>query len=460
MNVEPKKALTFFSLIMINVIAVDSLRTLTVGAEYGLSLVFFYALAAVLFFLPIILVSAELATAWPTTGGVYIWVREAFGPRIGCLTIWLQWIYNVIWYPTILAFIAGVLAFLIDPNLVNNKIYMFCAVLSAFWFTTFFNCLGLKTSNWLNTVGAIVGTLIPMVLITALGLIWISLGKTSHIEFDVKNLFPTAANMNNIAFFTNVLFGLLGMEMCAVHAGDVRNPVKDYPRALFYSGTIILVTLVLASLAITIVVPVQQLNLVSGLMDAFTIFFKTYHMNWFVPIIAFMIIAGSLSSISAWSLGPARGLMVASKDNLLPKFFAKQNRQGMPVGILFLQGGIVTILCSVFLIMPNVNSSYWILSNLTAQLALLFYIFMFSAAIYLRYRYPHIKRAYKIPGGLLGISIVAGIGISTCVAAIIIGFIPPKQIAVGNIFSYEIFLIVGMIISCLLPLAIGQENKY
>src|SRR5690242_8046126 len=95
------KRLSVFALVMINVIAVDSLRNLTMGAEYGLALVFFYSLAALLFFIPTVLVTAELATGWPITGGSYVWVREAFGSRLGFLAIWLQWIYNVVWYPTI-----------------------------------------------------------------------------------------------------------------------------------------------------------------------------------------------------------------------------------------------------------------------------------------------------------------------------------------------------------------------
>ena len=105
---------------MINVIAIDNLRSLTAGAEYGFSMVFFYLVAAILFFVPTILVTAELATGWPNTGGVYIWVREAFGPRWGFLTIWLQWIYNVVWYPTIFAFIASIVAYL-SIQLVDNK---------------------------------------------------------------------------------------------------------------------------------------------------------------------------------------------------------------------------------------------------------------------------------------------------------------------------------------------------
>ena len=91
---------------MINVIAIDSLRNLPANAEMGLTIAFFYVIIALLFLLPCILITAELATHWPKTGGAYVWVKEAFGPRWGFVSIWLQWIYNVFWYPTILSFIA------------------------------------------------------------------------------------------------------------------------------------------------------------------------------------------------------------------------------------------------------------------------------------------------------------------------------------------------------------------
>ena len=73
---------------MINIIAVDSLRTLPFSAKFGSSLIFYYLACAVLFFIPVALVTAELATAWPKNGGIYVWVREAFGARFGFLVIW------------------------------------------------------------------------------------------------------------------------------------------------------------------------------------------------------------------------------------------------------------------------------------------------------------------------------------------------------------------------------------
>lgn len=453
------KALSVFTLVMINVIAVDNLRSLTAGAEYGFALVFFYALAALLFFIPTILVTAELATGWPTTGGVYIWVREAFGTQWGFLTIWLQWIYNVVWYPTIFTFIAGILAYLIDPHLVDNKTYMLSTILIAFWIATLINCCGLKTSSLLSIIGALIGTIMPMLLIGILGMLWIAKGHPSQIQFSIRNIFPNMANLNNLAFLTNILFGLVGMEMSAVHAGDVKNPKRDYPRALFYSTIIILTTLAFASLAITIVVPLKQLNLVSGLIDAFTIFFNAYHMNWFIPVIAVLIVLGSVSGAAAWILGPARGLLIACNDNDLPRIFGRVNKNEAPVGILLTQGIIVTLLCTVFLIMPSVNSSYWVLSNLTAQLALIFYILMFAAAIRLHYSSPHVKRSFKIPGGKIGIWLVCGTGILTCIGAIILGFLPPSQVAVGKVAVYESILVGGIILFSIPPFVFRALKK-
>lgn len=450
-SLTPGKTLGVFTLVMINVIAIDNLRSLTAGAEFGFALVFFYVFAALLFFIPTILVTAELATGWPNTGGVYIWVREAFGSQWGFLTIWLQWIYNVVWFPTIFAFIAGIFAYIIEPQLTQNKFFMLSVILATFWITTAINCFGLRISSIVSVIGALVGTIFPMTLIGIMGLTWLYLGKPSQIDFTWNHFFPNNIHWNDLAFLTNVLFGLMGMEMSAVHAGDVRHPARDYPKALVYSALIILFTLVFACLAIAIVVPLKELSLVSGLIDAFGIFFNAYHMSWFIPIIALLIIVGSLSSATAWILGPARGILVASVDTKLPRFFTLKNKKEMPIGILLIQGLIVTLLCIVFLIMPSVNSSYWVLSNLTAQLALIFYILMFAAAIKLRHKHSHVKRAFHIPGGLIGTTLVCGIGIVTCFLAIILGFLPPSQVAVGSVIAYEAILIGGIMICCVPP---------
>ena len=168
-TVNKDRALGVFSLVMINVIAIDSLRNLPANAANGFSLVLLYVIASVLFLVPCILVTAELATHHPKTGGVYVWMREAFGPQWGFLTIWLQWIYNVFWYPTILSFIATNIAYLIDPALANEKIYIVPMVIGMFLIATWLNARGMKLSSIISTVCAIAGTIVPMIAIILLG---------------------------------------------------------------------------------------------------------------------------------------------------------------------------------------------------------------------------------------------------------------------------------------------------
>lgn len=445
------KTLSVFGLAMINVIAVDSLRTLPAGAEYGFALVFFYILAALMFFIPTALISAELATAWPNTGGVYVWVRTAFGKKIGLLAIWLQWIYNVVWYPTILTFIATTLAYLINPALAQNKIYVLTVVLGVWWLATWLNCLGMKISGHVSTFGAIAGTIIPMIVITLLGYMWLHSGKSSQVNFTAKALLPDITNINNLAFLTTVIFGLMGLEMSAVHAGDVKNPKRDYPRALLWSSVLIIFTLILASLAIAIVVPNAKLSVLTGLTDAFVMFFHAFNLSFCIPIVVALIVIGSFAGVSAWVIGPSRGLMVALQENNIGSRWLILNKKNMPAGLLILQGVIVTVLTSVFVLEPTVNAAYWLLSAMTSQLAVLFYILFFAAAVYLRYKNADTQRAFRIPGGKLGIWIVSGLGIVSCILTFLLGFLPPTGVQIGKLWHFELTLILGTLLFCVVP---------
>lgn len=445
-----KKPLSLLSLVAINVIAIDSLRTLPFSAEYGLAAVFYYLLAAIIFFFPVALISAELATGWPETGGVYVWVREAFGKKIGFATIWLQWFYNICWYPTIMSLIAVTIAYVFNPNLENSKAYMLTIIMIVFWVATWINCMGMKASSRLSNVSAMMGTLIPMFLIIILGVIWIWLGKPIQISLSAKNFFPNFG-LNNMVLFIAILFGLVGMEMSAAHANEVENPQRDYPKAILYSIILILCTLILGSLAISAVVPAHQLNIVSGLLQAFTLFFTAFHMMWFMPILAILIVLGAIGSAAAWMLGPSKGMLVASQDGSLPAILGKLSKRGAPVYMLLLQGVIFTLLCSVFILMPSVSSAFWALTDITTILSLFVYVAMFPAAIMLRYKFPNQPRAFKIPGGKMGIWVVGLVGLMTCLFAIAMGFVPPAQIPIGNVMTYEIIIASGVVLGCIVP---------
>lgn len=127
--------MTVSQLAMLTVVAVASLRSLPAMADYGLASILLYLIPAVVFLVPTALVAAELATGWK--GGVYVWVREAFGNRIGFLAIWLQWIQNVVWYPIQIAFIAVSLSYVFGMGgLGNNGVYVAAVIIVLYWAST------------------------------------------------------------------------------------------------------------------------------------------------------------------------------------------------------------------------------------------------------------------------------------------------------------------------------------
>ena len=114
------KTLGVFVLAMINVAAVLSLRNFPPMAEFGWSSIGWYLIGTITFLIPLSMAGAELATGWPKGGGVYAWVKEAFGDMSGFIAVFCEWSNDLVWFPTILAFLASTLAFAINPKLAKT----------------------------------------------------------------------------------------------------------------------------------------------------------------------------------------------------------------------------------------------------------------------------------------------------------------------------------------------------
>jgi amino acid transporter len=447
-----KRCLGVFQLVMIAIISVDSLRNLPIIAQYGFPLITFLVFAGVFFFFPLTWVSSQLAVRYPHSGGSYLWVEAAFGKTFGYLAIWLLWIYNIIWYPTIFVFISSIIATLVFPSYASNHWFILISCASLFWFITFLHSYGVHFSAKISTISAIGGTLFPMLLIIVLAVYWLLSGSPSAISMSFSDLLPNPETFKNLAYFSNFLFGLMGIEIIAMQASNVINPQKAYPRAFLISAPIILITMLLSSLALCIVVPPKQIGLISGIMDAFKLFFMKYFPAGTV-IIGWCIVIGGLGIASSWMIGLARGLHVAFQGTNVPKPLQKLNKNGVPLNILIFQGIIYTCLLSAFLLLPNINSSYWLLSALTAQFALIYYVLLFLAAIkLLRDRKQTSFRAflnYAIP-------LTAGV---VSIAGIIVGFIPPAEIQKNNIFLFECFMVGSLFVFCSIPFLILNRKK-
>ncbi|MBU6446049.1 MAG: amino acid permease, partial [Verrucomicrobia bacterium] len=279
-----------FSLVLLIVAAIDSIRTLPTSALFGSSLVFLFILSALFFLIPVALVSAELASRYPKEGGIYYWIQHAFGARMGTFAVWLQWINTMVWYPTMLLFIAGTAAYLINPALATNRWFLLGFALFTFWGLTFLNLRGIRVSARLNAFCGTIGTIVPMLFLIALGAAWVFLGHPVAISFE--RMIPSFdLGANGIALVT-IMASFLGMELAGVHVSDIENPQKNFPKAIGLSVLILLATLILGALAVAIVIPTADIQYVNGVMQTFSLFFNAFHMPVLIPVLALLIIVG------------------------------------------------------------------------------------------------------------------------------------------------------------------------
>jgi len=453
------KVLGVFALAMINVAAVLSLRNYPSMATFGWSSIGWYLIGTISFLIPLTLAGAELATGWPQGGGVYAWVREAFGEKAGFIAVFCEWSNNLVWFPTVLAFIASTFAYAFNPDLANNNTFMFVVMMIAFWGTTIISLMGEKVSSKFGSFGVIAGSIIPAILIILLGFAYALSGKPLALPpFSIDACLPEI-NISTLPFIATVVLLFAGMEMAGFHALEVRDPQKDFPKAMAISSIIIFVLTVVGTLAIAIVVPVNVLSLAAGLMQAFQVFLAAFNLNWLLAPLALLVTLGGLANLASWLIGPALGLGEVADRGNMPPFFARTNKNGAPTGVLILQAVIGTVVSMLYLFIPSISAAYWILSAMTVLLLCIVYLFVFASLIKLRYSQPDTHRAFKIPGGIAGIWMVGGIGFLACLVTFAVSLIPPGSFENASVLTYAIALLAGTAILALPPLVFLRLKK-
>ena len=458
------KGISIFALAMLNIVAVVSLRGLPAEAEYGLSSIFYYIFAAIVFLVPVSLVAAELATGWSEKGGVFRWVGEAFGPRLAFLAVFLLWIEVTVWFPTVLTFGAVSLAYIgpdqsWDQALSENKFFVLAIVLAIYWFATFVGLKGTEAFAKVAKWGGLIGTIIPGVVLIILGFSYLLSGNTPQVELGWDELIPDFSNFNNVVLAASIFLFYAGMEMNAIHVKEVKNPGRNYPIAIGISSIGTVAIFVLGTLAIAFVIPQKDISLTQGLLVAYKQMFVWAGIGWASPIIAVCLAFGVLAGVVSWVAGPSSALLVVAKGGYLPRFWQHTNSKGMATHIMLAQAVIVTFLSVIFVVLPSVQAAYQILSQLTVILYLIMYLLMFSAAIYLRYSQPNRPRTYKIPGGHLGMWFVGGLGFVGALTAFLFSFIPPAQVAVGSPTLFVSILVVLAAVFVAIPFLIFRARK-
>ncbi|WP_341578924.1 APC family permease [Microbacterium schleiferi] len=433
--------------------AVASVRGLPAMAVYGWASVFLYILPAIVFMIPVALVAAELASGWK--GGVFVWVKEAYGDRMGFSAIWQQWIQNVVWYPAQLAFFATALAYVFNPALANNGLFTGFVILVVYWGSTLIAFRGVKAFASVSSIGFLAGTIVPSVGLVVFAILFLTGGGASNLPAPAAaDWMPAWTGITSIVLIVSNFLAYAGMEMNAVHVNEMDRPRRNFPRAIVLSAVLILIVFIFPTLAISVGVPADKVNLTQGVLQAFDVFFQQLGIPWATTVMSLLIVFGILASVVTWIPGPSKGLLLVGRQGYLPPALQGTNKYGMQSPIMIVQGLIVTVLAIVFAMIPSVQSVFWIFSAMAVQLYLIMYMVMFLAAMRLRRTHADVQRGFRVPA----MPVVGWIGFVASLLAFLIGFVEPAGSGVGQL-PYTLFLVGGIVALGIWPFILYAVRK-
>jgi amino acid transporter len=440
------RPISWTALALLTVGSVGNLGSAPPLAVLGLASVFLYVLPALVFLVPVSLVAAELASGW--SGGVYNWVSQGISAPMGLFAVWCQFAQTIFFYPALLAYVASTLAYVFDPGLAGNGVYIAVVIVVLFWAGVLLCSLGPALVARLGSGGTRVGTIIPAAILVALGVAYLVQGHHPAAPMTARHLLPPWTGLASIVLVVNSFFTYAGVEVNAVHVDELRNPAREYPRSIFLAMALVLAVFIGPTLAISWVVPAAKISFTAGVMQAFDSLFTHFGIGFAVPLIAIALAIGALGGMISWLDGPSEGLLlIGRKQGFLPPYFQQVNRQGIEVRIIAAQGVVITLIAVLYAVLPSVSHAFWIFTVLATQVYLIMYVLMFIAAIRLRRSQPDHPGGYRVPA----LRLLCVLGTVSSVAALVIGFIPPAQFAHSDPLKYIIEIFAGILVVGIVP---------
>ncbi|WP_123053179.1 APC family permease [Clostridium sp. JN-1] len=445
------KKLGVKDILLLNVAAILSIRQIPNVAPYGAASVMLWLLAAIFMFIPLAMVCGELSTGWPEEGGLFVWIREAMGERIGWINVFLYLCSCIVFFPLMLQFLTTTVGYTINASLAENKVYIGVTSIIIMWILTMLNIKGMDWTKKINNFGAIFGVFVPAGVLIILALYWLATGHPMATDYSAaKNWIPNLSKWDNIVFLSSMMFAFAGMEVAPMIAGHAKNPQKDFPRAIFLSALAIVGIYIIGTISMNTLFPAADSNIVAGIMQAMSAASVNLHMPWLLPVMGILIAFGALAQVNSWLVGPIYMLNVASgKNNILGKKISEVDpKTGAPKYALYVQAVLVSIFCLSTFISPSAEAAYWTLTALTTLVYFIPYLFMFASYLVLRKKRPEVNRTFKIPGKVLPI-VLPIFGFASTLFAIALLFIPPSQINTGSLFVFELKVAGGGIVAAI-----------
>jgi amino acid transporter len=362
------------------------------GAGYGAAILILLALPF-LWSLPTALMVGELASAIPADGGFYVWVRRAMGPFWGYQEAWLSLaasIFDMAIYPALFVSYLGKFYPSLTAGPGQYGWELLVVVLCVAW-----NLRG-APSVGNGSMALFVLLLAPFAALVALGL-W--RGFTLHPAVQ----WSTAPSQAGIATAIQVaMWNYMGWDNASTVAGEVRNPQRNYPKAMIWSTVLVAVTYLLPLGAMALA-GVSTARFSTGDWTDVAVLLGG-------PILGLAVIAGGAISgfgmFNALVLSYTRLPMAMAEDGMLPRVLARRNGRGVPwVSVLVCGAAWAAALSMTFERLISIDLVLYGSSLLLE----------FVALVVLRLREPALKRPFK--AGNLAIASLLGVA-----PAILIGY--------------------------------------
>ena len=435
-------------MVLFYIVAVIGPRWIASAAAAGPSSLVIWAIACLAMFVPSAFTVLELSSRYPDEGGIYLWVKEAFGERAGFMAGWLYWASNLVYFPGLLYFAAGNALFIGGSHfagLSNSAPYYITFSLAGLGLALWLNLVGLNVGKHLHNIGAW-ATWVPIAVLMGMGLLaWRHFGSAT--SFAGPALVPST-RLTDIVFWSTLAFAFGGLELASLMGGEIKDPVRTIPRAVVIAGLAIVVIYVGGTIAVLVALPAGQVSGIQGIMQAIQLTADRVGLGALGPIAALLITVGSLGGVGAWLAASARLPYVAGIDRALPGVFGHLHpRWGTPVFALILQAAIAAVFIVLGQAGTSVRAAYDILVNTCVICFFIPYALMFAAMIKVQSR-PAGPEVRRPPGGRPMGVLLGALGVAVTVLSIGLASLPgPNEtnpaLAVIKIVGLNLILVAA-----------------
>jgi amino acid transporter len=425
------RALGLRDVVLMNIVAVVGMRWIARGARTGPASVTLWILAWIAFFVPLAIAVSALARKYPEQGGVYAWVRRAFGQGHGFVCGWCLWVNNLFYFPSLLLFGAANFAAIGGADwaaLGAARWYSVVFVLAGIWIAAGINIIGLRWGKWLQNAGTL-GVWIPIGLLIGCGALALS-RFGSATAFTAASMVPRGDLLETVALWSAMCFAFSGFEITSLIGQEIKDPERTIPRGVFIAGAITTLVYVAGSASVLVAVPVSSLRELSGITDAVQLVAGRVGLTGLGALTGALLALNALAGTASWTAGAARVPFAAGVDAAMPKAFARLHpRYRTPHVALIVQSiaASAIFLGSVFFSVAgrstSIQEAYDILVNLTILIYFVPYLYLFAAQIRLL---PDSPRS------------LAALGFAATAISLGLTFVPPPG---SNAVTYEVNLI-------------------